>query len=745
MSSGTAFGSQPRRGAWLVYVNGVLIPTTQVSVNYGVWQMPEATFSVAPSSLLARLGNEDRLEVVIFYLDGLADPDNPEFKLLFEGEILGWSYATTPMGRQMSFNCVAGISIFASLFFSFMNSVEAVVQLETARNAALVGVPGVFYPFSLFKKGLLTTGKDVTSPFEILYNCVRGMLDVNIPPNFRALPAVNFFSRWARRTNFPNRFAAMPLLEDGDDPAKGVFPLFKSVQDTIGLETLRDDLSKTVGEAGAVWDVLKEVFGVAYHEVMMLPTAPCVRVAPDTGKILGPPEAPVGGSLRLLNYAVKPQMLFGIAPTCNVIFPSLARSGNYGEQYRTQPTRLYINESFISSLLPQNDLTAAALRVAYPPEVNAMIQMSPAAAQANGTNVNASTLRNSKNMLVWPEEFFKGPVMATMQLPKWLFLLASKSGNGLGKPLADLYKLYAQYEFFRQRYAQRGGQVTLAFNPYVIPGFPCVIFDQRAQPVDVVGYLMSVTHSLSVGSTTTTIQYSFGRTFGEMFELLRDVIADQKVEYGSAPLDPVSQIRDISQTFPQAETFYNALLFGRSAQPPGKPAAFDFREVVGYADTGDADYEDEVSVVKIDLTDLQATDVQPLPEARALFNDHDAAMRYVSRPICTLAQYLSFIHGEKDLDSLLATGQVEGPQDNYAYLDPNNSSRAVYYTRIKRLTPGPGDRPPDAQTNTTTTPGVAYNGSPQSTPRAFPQTRRDWDTILEEYRDAVLNRAAPQR
>jgi hypothetical protein len=42
-----------------------------------------------------------------------------------------------------------------------------------------------------------------------------------------------------------------------------------------------------------------------------------------------------------------------------------------------------------------------------------------------------------------------------------------------------LFYLYAQYEFFRQRYEARACGASLRFNPYILAGFPAVLFDTQ--------------------------------------------------------------------------------------------------------------------------------------------------------------------------------------------------------------------------------------------------------------------------
>ncbi len=879
----------PHQGAWLCYINGIEIPCQSINVTYGVGMIPEATLAFPPHRYLQRLGAEDRLEVVLFYLDTLIDPEKPQFRLLFEGELMGWSYGNTAMGRTMQFQALADISIFTILYFYFMNTVESVGQYiaNASLNANAFAQAGVLFPYSLFKKGLILSGDktaegnapDVERPFDILYNVVQGVIG-DIPDktgaptgqNQRTLAGVNFFSRYMRRRNFANRFAALPLFEDGTDENKGVFPILKAVQDEQAMLSIQQNLATSVGNAGSVFDSLNYVLSKLYCELAMLPTAPCFAVDLLTGKILGPSTYVTAdlnkAPLRVINYFIKPQMTFGIPPTCNIIFPSMTPQIQYTENYSQQPTRFMLGENLVSQMLPASPLVADALRVGYPPEINAQLKALISGNTATPTGRSADVFRNVRDVLVFPEEFYRGPVPASNQAPGWfqLLQLKSKQFNGdKGSPAGDasssadaipasaslekMFELFAQCEFYRQRYEKRGGSVSTAFNPYLVPGFPTIIFDQRGQRFDVVGYMIQVTQSLSSsqggGSMSTSATYSFGRTLSEMLDLLKQDIGKLGILIGASPAEPIDQVRAISQDFPQAENFYGALFFGRDV-PAQKKASFDFREVIGYVDRDDQPYVTKDSgkislgtapsvntVTFVSPADTAATAaaaasakaaaagakapastdnfaqaralgtasdttvsasipgigipgvptfiplpepavglappdgptkasapvtnidnskiIQPLAAFADVFTSYDAAMKYVARPVCTLDEYLLFLHGRQTVAALIASGQVSGPVTG----DKNPfGPTANFYARIRKLKPGPGARPIPAAIGSDvdplpppggTTPGAKmYSGKPAAVDPSFPDTRTDWDALLLAYRDDVMKDKTPK-
>ncbi len=919
----------PHNAAFVVYINGVEVPATRVSRRMGVWQIPELQVSMVPDPVLTRLGYEDRVQIEVFYLDDTSvDPSvKPEFRLYFDGEITGWGYQMTSSGRVITFTAVNQIAVFTQLFVQFLTTFDDLLGHATqpGANATGVGVPTsqIVFPFSLFKQGLIpsTASGDaeglqqdvssITRPFDFLYNVVRNMIGAQVPTEQQTVPAANFFARWARLTNFHNRFAASPFFDEiADNP--NIFPVLKALQSVSAVDTIARNLIPNVQNAGSIWDMIQLVFQTMLMEIAMIPSMPLVTVALPTSLVqptnfaehaLGydPAFIPNGAWIstvgvdsrkqapkRIPSYFPKPQMLFGIPPSCNVVFPSQLIALSYEENYATQPTRLYFNDETLLNLLKiprggYRDTVHNALTIAYPPEADA----------AAHARVSSGAKFNGKNFLLWPEEFFKGPVLDRRDVPPWLFFLkqneirngpdtgktadgqvkepdkpsqtsrvgppapvavppgamtlstgqvgvASPSGarvfnqtvetlrpkverlalasgipadfllawisqesggnirsltklnergyfqvmgpharrvqgqvvavafkdteaasiglsiadtgtgagtpdslptdvgrlsvdqdfslqagiklvqhyrgyadryvkdfglnwtaspgdywrlvklshNGVGSAKALLqsatstlgraptsweefyktvtgyaaqnsltdvlanatavggvvagssgtmvtksdprpvkapaatppprtqsdvasapaavaqpaaapdmppvtpstfpeaetvYQLYAKFEFFRERYARRSGSARLAWNPYIVPGFPSVIFDHRSSRVDLACYVTTVQDEMDAsGKRGSTVSFLYGRQLQEMFDLMAQQFAAGEASAGSAPAEPIRDVRKVVQSFAQAETYYQRLFYGGQSLF-NKDASFDFRKIIGYA------------------------------------------------------------------------------------------------------------------------------------------------------------------
>ena len=697
----------------------------------------------------------------------------------------------------------------------------------------------------------------IQRPFDYLFNVIKAMMEKKVPSTVRTIPAANFFVRWARLSNFVNRFTAFPIFDEVYDV--NVFPPLKALQGVNALDVMVQKLLPQMQNAGSLWDMLQLVYQQVFMEVAMMPMMPLVTADLATGLIedtsfdshtlkedpdnpatyiTANPLIPLKPN-RIPNYFAKPQFLFGLPPSCNVIFPSQIKVFNYTESFMQQPTRLYLNDETANNLLKSRGVNQVAisnaLATGYPPEVDINNQI-----RVQGGNVNG------KNFLLYPEEFFKGPVMDRRTAPPWLFFLRqaeyakqnplapgvfptgtptvdgapSSSGQGTttppspatasaaandlagyvwplakaedgrrpfsltdykdhlgnshprgdgyatagvdlyyprnpdeiylpeaerafdyfqneryykdtsiplgtmclavgpgeviqaapeatgfsvrilhaggqwityytnmrvgsqkvkqgdkvvaGTPLGEVgydprdpekvyhvhfslyqaanakhavdpapamakwailnapvlsttrrkdapatatiaqpmatppltidamptidpavyarlkeenenvYMLYAKYEFYRERYAKRSGSASMSWNPYVVPGFPAAFFDQRATRVDVFAYITTVQHRMSWRERATDVTFIYGRTIQETFSLLRHEFNRGSAMLGTAPQEPIKDIRKIVQDFTQAEDMYQRLFYGGKSLY-GKDASFDWRRIIGFA------------------------------------------------------------------------------------------------------------------------------------------------------------------
>jgi hypothetical protein len=139
------------------------------------------------------------------------------------------------------------------------------------------------------------------------------------------------------------------------------------------------------------------------------------------------------------------------------------------------------------------------------------------------------------------------------------------------------------------------------------------------------------------------------------------------------------------------------------------------------------------------------------------FDRYDTAMQLAARPICTLAQYIRFLHAGRRISDLVSSGDVEVGTNEFTYslvidrdleteapdaLAHHKAYTAQSYARIFKLRQGPGDPPSEGQRgySSGTTPGPSTTR--EGLPADYPQTRADWDTALIAYRERVRFRVS---
>ena len=321
--SGTEFTTVPSyQAVFICYINGVLVPIMGYSTSTAVWEIPQFTVHLVPDLRLQRLGNEDRIPIQIFALDYWVNPEKPEFRIVIDGEIVGWQMSSYRGQRSMSFTAFAHINNLEELNLFYMTNVDDIVAAQSPEVLAQGASEGaLLYPYALFHQGLISTAAQIQddrnpnrtptaagdeeaptaptaqikAPYELVYNVIRGVIGKEVPDKRRSLPAMNYFARHIRKTRLNNRFVRLPYLEDPDQigEKKGVFPIFNAARNDAAIGAMRRDLVSEIGNSGSAWQMLRQVLGTVYMEIGMIPNPTAVIVELNTpngqyqdGKIL---------------------------------------------------------------------------------------------------------------------------------------------------------------------------------------------------------------------------------------------------------------------------------------------------------------------------------------------------------------------------------------------------------------------------------------------------------------------------
>jgi len=172
------------RSDLLLYIDGVHIPCMSAVVRSGRFTIPEASFDLVPHPQLAGMGRDDHVPVVLFEYDGqspygpmasskfrddfppfyVADPKFPvwgEWKLAFEGNIIGWEYAVGPDGnKSMRFNCIHDLGVLTTYLLKYAVGYDDAYKVigQRTRSASrgelrrLAKDWDLYYPMTLFYK-----------------------------------------------------------------------------------------------------------------------------------------------------------------------------------------------------------------------------------------------------------------------------------------------------------------------------------------------------------------------------------------------------------------------------------------------------------------------------------------------------------------------------------------------------------------------------------------------------------------
>jgi hypothetical protein len=375
-----------------------------------------------------------------------------------------------------------------------------------------------------------SSGKFIQRPFDFISNLLSAICGTTSYTQYKSAVTSNFFSRLIRKNNFLNRLAPSPILEANlAQYGGGVFPLLQVVQQEQAMATVIPALSQQgdrIANSSNMWELIQSIFSKVYYEVSLNPAPACVTT--DLfGNIQGPPVFANGGGagtgsgpasptqpIRLLNYVTKPALQFCVPPACNVLYPSMVKSFAYSESYINQPTRAYFNDETRAAVLSQSD-SASQL---YNSLVSTMVG-SPARAQQEVSLLQSQPARSGKNFLIWPDEYFIGPIVYRAPVPSFFMYLAnSVSTTNQPNNSNILYQLYADYELQRMKCEARNGAVVTVFNPYALAAHPGVIFDNTAVGNHIFAYFTTVEHRMSINEFSTQIGYNYAQTFSDFFD-----------------------------------------------------------------------------------------------------------------------------------------------------------------------------------------------------------------------------------
>lgn len=198
---------------------------------------------------------------------------------------------------------------------------------------------------------------------------------------------------------------------------------------------------------------------------------------------------------RLYTTYMVPDLFFGVAPRCNVLFPDQYFTTSYSRNINAEITRL--------ALEIKDDLTQANRtfqRAYYAP------------ATTDLTAIQGSPLSDDGNSAILANKLLDHEVYTGI-VPAFTSIQVAALQAAFPEIEQDrLYTSIANYRFLQKRLQQRRLNVSGTLNPYAAVGFPMVVIDSvDVEANQYIGLLTSITHSVTQQGGNTSYQLEYAR------------------------------------------------------------------------------------------------------------------------------------------------------------------------------------------------------------------------------------------
>ena len=510
--------------------------------------------------------------------------DLDDFKLLFEGFVVGKGFTKNDDARHFAVQC-AGPEIFwteaRQFWINLASGAGAVVsQLViaasggTGRFAAATGKPALSYLQSRLKE----VKEDSEERFmDTLVSVLDDIGGVN--PYY---------------TNAKNRIRMTDRIVRG--PAGKTEELFQIAV----FQDLLDGLAGRTSDQTSLVDIINILLDALMHEWVSIPAPPYIKSQIFDRDVFGNVKRAKntvrrntnGGKRKkksatydfkttqddiIASVIFKPHIYTLSPPTCNILYPNMYDQMSYSHNHMRETTRLQMKPQLFTKSF--NQITQL-LQLMRPTEIEIFIGLTrdakkgtrgdrtPDAKYADGKG-QAPTFHDYD----WAtnEERIRGIRYNFINLapaPGTLTMTSQgrRQPSGTRKGGAPKYlQNVASYEYYKSKFSTRTSSVSGPLNIRPIPGFSILLLDDSASQQNIVAYLSGITHTITAdGMGTTNYTISYPR--------LVDEVDYNRPRFRNSPTD---EFEIDFELFRDDEGNYDfAKLFDGSNQPP-VPEWFD--------------------------------------------------------------------------------------------------------------------------------------------------------------------------
>lgn len=340
-----------------VYIEGIEVKsiykvTVQSSINtpaVAIIELPpderffDRPVQDASGKFTQQLGVTPRTLIHVFY-DDSEDPDQAT-RLLFEGELVRYSYEKTASGRCLRIYARDISNILSSIYVRYYSDFFTQYgKLMTAYTG--IGPSGVTQQIRMSMLGAPGTNPEIVQAFKGDtggFGIASALRQIVID----ALQTNTFFTNFDFRTKVSKKIVTLV-----DTHSKAL------LEPNILISLIQQNMGN-LKESATVWDLYSMLMSLVFYYPVSVPAAP----------FLGSPISDTGSSGKafsvspgntLMSLLIKPYSWFTAPPTFNVIFPSQYKTFSIGRDFLSEPTRLMMSAFGVIESLAQQPLEKSA-------------------------------------------------------------------------------------------------------------------------------------------------------------------------------------------------------------------------------------------------------------------------------------------------------------------------------------------------------------------------------------------------
>lgn len=584
-----------------VYIAGVLMPTISAKVTCTFNQPPQAEIILPAYSELLYLGERDRVPVHIFVRETMVE--SPEFILMFEGFIAETGYINSALQRSVVVNAISFLDVLNDIKVKFMTQLNQMYEavLNGSQNMyELVKTNALVFPAYLMTYGLVEDedkpeGKPIRFPSDYLENIYAFAQKAHGPKNEEefidestgepwkddpplgprhASALAQFYGKYTRMLKLLDRFERLPYFDEeggdgyawevgqftyeGADGEKAtVFPLLYGMRQWAALTMLSRGAIDAAPQQ-SLMELLMFLVNEMEYEFLFI-TNPAyharqIEVANSKDKkAITKEKRPA----KLVSSCLKPLFNDTFPPLCNIMYRTLIDNISMNMRHKGVPTRVQVTSTYSSIEHLVHGITPTFLAMYglvdyYPSDKYSNFDVAdPMVQKGLGKQMKFIGTELLK------EEEFTGPWIKQVGTPKWFHYIQPfatqgdkpeqnppeiEVENGEKFPASKVFKeRFFRRQLLNAKYFDRQLRMSGAFDPYVTPGFPGVVFDSGDSSFAFAGHVVTVVHQIMPGQVGTQVAMNFVRPLFEACEkeIPHPLISIHEVTHSKARLSEI--------------------------------------------------------------------------------------------------------------------------------------------------------------------------------------------------------------